>query len=108
MKRKDLINLLRSCASTSCPAECPFSSDIDICECSIMNAAADMLEKDQTRISALIGFVAEWARDEDINAQVSELCDPQESGVHRKASDRLISLLDQLALIVNEQKEEDE
>jgi hypothetical protein len=93
MKADDLIKLLRSCAATSCPAECPYASDLDTCECRIMNAAADALEDYRRKISVMIGLVLDLARDEDIDAQVAELCDPTESRAHRVACDRLLGVV---------------
>lgn len=82
MTTDDLIKLLRSCATTSCPAECR-----------IMNAAADALEDYRRKISGMIGVVLDLARDEDIDAQVAELCDPTESRAHRVASNRLLGVV---------------
>ena len=93
MKTDDLIKLLRSCATTSCPEECPYASDLDTCECRIMNAAADALEDYRQKISVMIGLVLDLARDEDIDAQVVELCDPTESRAHRVACDRLLGVV---------------
>lgn len=94
MKTDDLIKLLRSCATTSCPEECPYASDLDTCECRIMNAAADALEYYRQKISVMIGLVLDLAIDEDFDAQVAELCcDPTESRAHRAACDRLLDVV---------------
>ena len=105
MKTDDLIKLLRSCASVSCPAECPYANDLDTCECQIMNAAADALEEYRKKISVMIGMVLDLARDEDIDAQVAELCDPTESRAHRVASDRLLGIVNGLTEALMEKGE---
>lgn len=105
MKTDDLIKLLRSCATTSCPAECPYANDLDTCECRIMNAAADALEGHRKKISVMIGMVLDLARDEDIDAQVAELCDPTESRAHRVASYRLLGIVNGLTEALMEKGE---
>lgn len=105
MKADDLIKLLRSCATTSCPEECPYASDLDTCECRIMNAAADALEDYRRKISVMIGMVLDLARDKDVLSMLNELEDPSEAEAYRDASNSLISIANDLAKLLMEKGE---